>query len=117
MAGSFTISGMSAGLASGSKIIGPNTMPGGSIVGEILDATLATGDNTFTVPTGAVAVAVFLPSTNVAAIKVRTNLDSGDAGLPVNPSGPWFAWPLMIGTTSLILNAASGGAVVEITYI
>lgn len=117
MAGSFTLTGMAAGLLSGQKIIGPNTMTGGEIVGQISDATLATGDNTFSVPTGAVAVAVFLPAANTTEITVRTNLNASDGGLPVGPAGPWFVFPFFPGTTSVILNAAAGGAVVELTFI
>jgi hypothetical protein len=117
MAGSLTISGLAAGLVSGQKIIGPNTMVGSATVGQVTDYTLTTGDNTFTVPTGAYAVAVFLPSTNSSAITVRTNLDSGDTGLAVNPVGPWFVWPFASGTTSLILHAAAGGAVIELSFI
>jgi hypothetical protein len=117
VAGSFTIGGNASGLLSGSKTLAPNTMYGGAPVGTILDATLATGDNTFAVPSTAVAVAVFIQTTNVAAIKIRTNLNSADAGLPVNPAGPWAAFPLYSGTTSVILNAASGGALVELNFI
>jgi hypothetical protein len=117
MAGSLTLTGMAAGLASGYKTIGPSTMTGSSIIGTITDITLVTGDNTFAVPTGASGVAVFLPSTNVAVVKVRTNLNSGDAGMPVNPGGPWLAWPLASGTTSVILNASVGGATVELNFI
>lgn len=117
MAGTMTLTGLASGLLSGSKDIGPYTMSGEAEIGQITDVTLATGDNTFTVPSGAVAVAIFVPSTNTAELKVRTNLNSGDAGLPVNPSGPWAAWPLYTGTTSVIVNAASGGATIELTFI
>lgn len=117
MAGTLTLSGLACGLASGEQIIGPNTMAGGAIIGAIIPVTLVTGDNTVSVPPLAVAVAVFVPSTNTAEIKVRTNLNSFEAGLPINPSGPWFAWPLYTGTTSVILNAASGGATISVVFI
>ena len=92
-------------------------MTGQNVVGQVLDANLATGDNTFSAPTGAVAVAVFISTTNTAAVTIRTNLNSGDTGLPINAAGPWVVWPLYTGTTSVILNAAAGGAAVELTFI
>ncbi len=117
MAGSFTITGMSAGLQGGEKIMGPNTMSGGSTVGTILDATLATGDNIFTVPSLAVGCTIFIPSTNTSALYLRSNLDPADTGLPVNPSGPWVAWPLVSGQTQVIIHATVGGASVELWFI
>ncbi len=117
MAGSITITGLSAGLASGEKILGPNTMSGGAIVGEITDATLSSGDNTFSVPALAVGCVLFLPSTNTATINIRSNLNPSDTGFPVNPSGPWIAWPLATGTTSVIVHASAGGAIVELWFI
>jgi hypothetical protein len=117
MAGQFTIAGLAAGLASGAKTIGPNTITGGSAIGQISDLILVTGDNTFTVPAGATAVAVFISTTNTSAIKFRTSANAADAGLPINPAGPWIAWPLVAGTTSVIINAASGGASVELNFI
>lgn len=117
MAGTFTITGLAAGLSSGSKTIGPNTMTGSAVIGEVLDATLSTGDNTFAVPTGASAVTVFIATTNTAEIKIRTSLNPVDVGLPINPAGPWVTWPLFSGTTTVVLNAASGGAAVELTFI
>jgi hypothetical protein len=117
VAGSLTLTGMAAGLASGQKVIGPSTMTGSSIVGTITDIVLGTGDNTFAVPAGASAVAIFLPAANVAVIKVRTDLNSGDTGLSVNPGGPWLVWPLAAGTTSVTVNAGAGGASVELTFI
>lgn len=117
MAGTFTITGLAAGLASGSKTIGPNTMTGSAVVGTVIDATLSTGDNTFAVPTSASACTIFISTTNTAVLKIRTNLDAIDGGLPINPAGPWISWPLAPGTTSVIVNAASGGASVELTII
>jgi hypothetical protein len=117
VAGQLTVTGLAAGLASGQKTIGPNTMTGTSVVGQISDVVLTTGDNTFVVPTGAVAVAVFVAVTNTSAIKIRTNLNSADAGLPINPAGPWVVFPLATGTTSVILNIVAGGAGAELTFI
>ena len=122
MPGTLTLGGGSSGLASGSNLIGPQTMTGVSTVGQRTDAQLSTGDNTFTLPTGETvsAVAIFL-GTTVATVKVRTNLDSGDAGLQIAPyvgAGiPFAVFPLPAGVTSVILNASTTVAGVELTYI
>jgi len=115
MAGTLTITGLAAGLASGEKTIGPLTMVGTASVGEIRDLALTAGDNTIPVPAGAAAVAIVPADTNTVVVKLRTNLNSTDAGLPVSTVG-FLAIPLAAGTTSLILNAASQ-ANVEVTFI
>lgn len=122
MPGTLTVMGLSAGLVSGQKAIGPVTMTGISTVGQIVDATLNTGDNTFTLPSGQTvsAVAIFL-GTTAMTVKVRTNLDSGDAGVAIAPyvgaGTPWAVLPLPSGVTSVILNASGSVTGVELNYI
>lgn len=117
MAGQFTVSGLAAGLGTGQKIIGPNTITGANLIGEIRDVALASGDNTITVPTGATAVWIVPSSTNTFALKVRTNLDNADTGLPISASDPFGPYSFRgLAVTSLIINA--GGSVnVELSYI
>lgn len=115
MAGTLTISGMSAGLASGQKVVGPVTMTGTATVGGITDAVLVTGDNTFSVPTGASAVAVFLGTSNVT-VTVRTSSNSGDVGLPIGGSG-FVVFPLVSGATSIILHASGSLPGVELSFV
>lgn len=122
MAGTLTLTGMAAGLPSGQKTIGPVTMTGSAVVGQVNDATLQEGDNTFALPAGYTftAVAVFLGTGGVpATVKIRTNLDAADAGLQVSPcSGPNFAaFPLPVGTTSVILHASATVNNVELSFI
>lgn len=117
MAGQLTISGLAAGLASGSKIIGPNTATGGAIVAAIVDVPLVTGDNTVAVPNSAVFFALFIPTTNTSNLFIRTNLDNTDTGFPIAPAGPWMASSIASGVTSLIIHATAGGATVEFTFI
>lgn len=119
MSGTLTITGMSAGLPAGEIISGPFTMTGTSLVGSIASANLAVGDNSFAVPMGAVAVAIFPGQGPAATVKVRTNLNSGDAGLPVAPySGQgWAAFPLPTGVTSVVLNASATVAGVQLFFI
>lgn len=122
MAGTLTLTGMSAGLPSGSKTIGPVTITGSSAVGEVVDATLASGDNTFPLPSGYTfrAVAIFLGTGGVpATVKARTNLNASDEGLALSPcTGPNFAaLPLPEGTTEVILNASAGVNNVELSFV
>lgn len=122
MPGTLTLTGMAAGLPSGQKTIGPVTMQGSSTIGQIIDATLQAGDNTFSLPEGYTftAVAIFLgPGGTAATVKVRTNLNSSDAGLHIAPcGGPNFAAvPLPVGTTTLILNASATVNNVELNFI
>lgn len=117
MPGTMTISGLSQGLLSGAKTIGPVTMSGINTVGSITDVTLSTGDNTFAVPVGAEGVAIFVSATNTAALTVRTSGNLLDTGMPINPAGPWMAFPFVSGTSSIVIHAAAGGAGVELTFI
>lgn len=115
MAGTLTVTGMTAGLSVGEKVIGPLTMAGSATVGTILDVALAAGDNTIAVPPGATAALIVLPSTNTGVLKLRTNLDPGDVGVSFGPTG-WAVLPLATGTTSLIVNAPATGTL-ELSFI
>lgn len=115
MAGTLTIEGMSAGLPSGQKVIGPVTMTGSATVGGITDAALSTGDNTFTVPSGASGVAVFLGTSSVT-VTLRTSSNSGDSGLPIGGSG-FVVFPLVSGVTTVILHASGSLPGVELSFI
>lgn len=108
MAGTFTISGMSAGEPAGQRVFGPITVTGSTVIGATLEVALNSGDNTITVPTSSVAVMVIPPANNATVIKYRTSLNSGDAGLPVYAGALPFVhvFPATPPTT-VILNAAS----------
>jgi len=116
MAGTLTLSGLAAGLLTGEKVIGPLTDTGTAVVGQIQDLTLASGDNTLTVPTGATHIAIQLPATNSLTLKIRTNLNSSDGGMPIGPTG-FVKLPLPSGTTSVIVNANGTGGAIEATFI
>lgn len=113
-AGTLVIGGRASGLP-GAVQFGPYTIIGTATIGEQLSVALASGDNTFTVPTGAVAVAVATPSGNTVAVKYRTSSNSGDGGLPINPGGPSVHNFAATAPTSVILNAAS--SISTLTYI
>jgi hypothetical protein len=114
MAGTLTVSGLVAGLVSGEKVIGPETMVGATTIGQIDDVVLISDDNTVVVPSGAVAVVIVFPSSNAAACRLRSSGDASDAGLPVGPQG-FAAFPVA-GLSSLILSASGSGAC-EISFI
>lgn len=122
MAGTLTVTGMAAGLASGWKWFGPVSMTGVSTVGQLIDAQLAVGDNTFALPAGETlcAVAVFLGTTS-ATVKLRTSLDASDAGVTIAPyvgaGVPWCVLPLPSGAVAVILNASAIVPGVELSYI
>lgn len=120
MAGTFVVTGSAGGLSSGAKTVGPLTIVGSAVVGEILDLALAAGDNTIVIPPGAVAVVIEPPASNAVNLKVRTNLDASDVGLPIGPADPFGPWSFRgLGATSIILNAVSSmtGTVTELTFI
>ena len=90
MPGTFTVSGLSSSEPSGSSIVGPITYVGNVVVGEKLAVPLASGDNTYTVPSGSGACLIVAPSNTTATIKYRTSLNGGDIGLPISGLGQPF---------------------------
>lgn len=111
MAGTLTIAGLSAGENVGQRVLGPLSIVGSSAVGETLSVALTTGDNTLSVPSGAVACLIVPPTNNAVVLKVRTSLNSGDAGLPLNTGALPFVYPFpATPPTTLIVNAASSVA-------
>jgi hypothetical protein len=108
MAGTLTITGMSAGENAGQRVFGPVTITGSVVIGETVAQSLASGDNTITVPAGAVACMVIPPTNNAVALKFRTSANSSDGGLALNPGAVPFVYPFPASApTSVILNAAS----------
>src|SRR5580704_3688221 len=114
MAGQMTLGGKSEGPA-GQIGIGPMTVTGTTALSESETLELASGDNTITVPKGAVSAALFFTTIEGPEVKLRTNLNLAEAGLPI--LGQRFAViPLTCATTSLILHAAST-TTVGVTFI
>lgn len=108
MAGSLTVTGLSTGENAGERVIGPLSVVGSTVIGESLCVPLASGDNTFAVPAGAVAALILPGSGTVATLKVRTNTNSADGGLVLSSSAVPFVYPFpSTAPTSLIINAAS----------
>lgn len=117
---SMTVTGASAGLGTGQKVIGPITTTNtGNTIGTIIDFVLSSGDNTFSVPSGAVKILINLGQGVTATVKLRTNLNSGDAGLPIAPytNVGWDSFDLVSGVTSVILNANTTVSGCEMSFI
>lgn len=110
MAGTVTISGLSASEPAGQRVLGPLSIQGTVVIGDTVSESLNSGDNTIVVPSGSVGVVVVPPSTGSAALKYRTSLNSGDAGLPISPSAPSIHTFPSPAPTSIILNASTGQA-------
>lgn len=108
MAGTLVVTGTSAGENAGQRVFGPLSIVGGVAVGETLSVALVSGDNTLTVPVGAVACLIVPPTNNSVVLKVRTSLNSGDTGLPINTGALPTVYPFpATPPTTLIVNAAS----------
>jgi len=115
MAGTVTIGGAAEGLTSGSKTIGPLTIVGAAIVGEVDDVVLVVGDNTVVVPATATAVVIVPPASYGGSLTVRTV--NGDTGIYVSPKYPCVVPfdPAHL-PSSLILHASATGTA-ELTFI
>jgi hypothetical protein len=118
MAGTLTVSGGSSGLPSGQNIYGPLTTTGSSTAASVeTQVNLVSGDNTVSVPTGAVAVWIVPPIGNTATILYRTSANSGDGGLPINPQAQTLHGFATSAPTSIILHASGSVAAVGIVFI
>jgi hypothetical protein len=110
MAGTVTLTGLSAGEPAGERNLGPLSIEGAVVIGETIAVPLSSGDNTFTVPLSAIGVIVIPPSTGTAALTYRTSANSSDAGLPLSPYEPFMHTFSTSPPTSVIVNASSSQA-------
>lgn len=109
MAGTFTVTGMSSSEPAGQRTFGPISIQGRVVVGETLSTPLSSGDNSFLVPAGAIAVWIIPPATlqAVTVMSVRSDVDVNAAsGIQWNSALPFGPWPLPAGATLVIINAA-----------
>ena len=105
MAGTVSITGLSASEPTGQRTLGPLSIQGTVVVGDTQSQALSSGDNTINIPAGAVGVVVVPPSTGTATLKYRTSLNSSDTGLPISPAQPFVhVFPSPI-PTAIIINA------------
>lgn len=73
-------------------------------IGEVLVQTLASGNNSITVPSGSSYVLIQPPSANTVALVLKGV--NGDTGVSIHPSNP-FLLSLASSATSFVINAAS----------
>jgi hypothetical protein len=119
MAGSLTLGGMADGLLAGQITIGPSTIAGKAANSEMLNVELVANiDTVVKVPPEAVAFAVLFTfaATSPAEVKIRTNLNNADVGLPVPASG-WLQMPVASGVTELKFKAASPTAFFQLVFV
>lgn len=111
MAGQVTITGNDTGSPAGQRVLGPLTVVGSATVGATSVEGLASGDNTLSVPPGATGCVIIPPQNGAVALKLRSSLNSGDAGLPISANQPSeYTFPTGGAPTTLILNAGSAQA-------
>lgn len=117
--GTITVTGLSASEPAGEREFGPLTIVGTQVIGETLAVPLAQGDNTFSVPAASVAALIIAPANGAANLTLRTNLNSGDAGLPFNGVGAPFVYPFGSSTPSsfIINSSAAQSAPLTIAFI
>ncbi len=117
MPGSLQIAGSATGMIGGSKVVGPATITGANQECPTDTPVLAEGDNSISVPTGAV-VMVFWPCSGLASIKIRTV--EGDTGVFVSPTNPTVIAfdPNHLPTTVIInVGTAVPGSLSQIDFI
>ncbi len=119
MAGTFTITGLSASEPTGSRTFGPITIQGTVVIGETIVEPLASGDNTVAVPLQSVACLIVSPTNGTTTLKVRTNIDSTDVGLEINGNGlpTLISWPSPIPTSLIINSSAASSAPISVVFI
>lgn len=118
MATQWTVSCLAAGLPGGQQINETYTIVGANVVGEVLSLNLASGDNTITIPPSAISVGIVPPNTNAQTLKLRTNLNSADAGISISATDPFGPWCWRgLSPTSLIINAGGTVTGVQITFL
>jgi hypothetical protein len=110
MAGTLTISGLSASEPAGQRVLGPITVQGTIVVGDTVATSLGLGDNSIDIPSGAVGVVIIPPSTGAATLKYRTSLNSSDDGLPISPTQPFVHVFPSTAPTSVIINSNASQA-------
>lgn len=116
-----TIQAAAGTIQSGSKSIGPFTVTGTGLFDRIDAVTLASGDNTITVPTaptGVIGCVITPPAGNTNALTLKGA--GGDTGLRIPKAGSYVhIFDSTAVPVSLIINsgaAMTAGTVLTITW-
>lgn len=104
VAATLTISGTKSGTPTGTDIIGPLTITNNTSVANDSATALSSGNNSVSVPTGAVGVIIQPPASNTILVTLKGV--NGDTGVGLNKTLPTVL-ELDTTQTSFVLNAAS----------
>jgi hypothetical protein len=111
--------GMADGLLIGQVTVGPSTVSGKAAISEVINVELASNVD-FVVklpPESAQFAGVFtFTGENSTEVKLRTNLNPTDTGLPI-PAQGWFSIPVYGGVTELKFKASAVPPVFQLTVI
>jgi hypothetical protein len=105
---SVNVSGVFAGLPTGSRQIGPLTISAANANGQVQEVVLASGANTITVPTvpATTGCIIVLPSTNTAVVTLKGV--SGDTGIAIGKTTTTLLnWDSTAAPSSFVLNSAA----------
>lgn len=108
MAGTVTLTGLSASEPAGQRVLGPLSIQGSIVVGDTFSGGLQAGDNTIAIPTGAVGAVIIPPSIGSTVLKYRTSLNAGDGGLPISPTQPFLHVFPSPPPSAIIINSSAG---------
>ena len=119
MAGSLTISGLSASEPAGQRSFGPMTVVGTVVIGETIEAPLVSGDNTFSIPLQSVAALIITPTNGMVNLTLRTSSNASDAGLPINGAGfPFvYCFPATLPANLIVNSSAAQQSPLTIAFI
>jgi hypothetical protein len=93
--------------------------PGAGISGVFQAITLATGNNTITIPTGAIAMLLELPPTATTPPVLTVKGIAGDTGVVITPTSNPAGVPLLLplGTSPvLVINNAGSAYTANFTF-
>jgi hypothetical protein len=110
---------MADGLLIGQITVGPSTVSGKAAISEVVNVELVSNtDFVVKLPPEAAQFAGVFTFTGESAVevKLRTNLNNGDAGLPI-PAQGWFSLPVYGGVTELKFKASAVPPVFQLTVI
>jgi hypothetical protein len=106
MGGSVTIGGILTGVVPGNTNIGPYSIAGNSSGNsDTLATTLASGANTISVPSWAVACIIIPNAANAIALTLKGV--TGDTGIVIDPTGPTLLNFAASPPASFVITAAS----------
>lgn len=117
MSGSISVTGGSNSNDSGQRLLPPFTISNSLDAAETILANFVIGDNVFSVPTNAVGVVIVPPQANATSTwLLRTSLNAGDTGLPLNSvQASVYVFPAAPLTAPTTITIHASAVVTEVT--